>query len=242
MKKILITLTMLLALGMGAQAAAQKHRHTPQQELTDSTGKDGVVVYSDTSSIDTVTVTKNKATVTVTTKTSPWSSRTTTYEVDDDDFGGMIHNAFSQMGGKDLAGMFFVLCVLLIIFVLAPVLIIIALFYFINKNRKEKMRLAQMAMQQGQPIPDQLLNDKIGNDADEYQHGMRQCFVGVGLMIFLGYAAGTVGFGIGALVFCIGLGKVFASKTANRRVQDDRDLNSQNRRDRSDDLTQNNYD
>ena len=233
---------MLLALGMGAQAAAQKHRHTPQQELTDSTGKDGVVVYSDTSSIDTVTVTKNKATVTVTTKTSPWSSRTTTYEVDDDDFGGMIHNAFRGMDGKNLAGMFFVLCVLLIIFVLAPVLIIIALFYFINKNRKEKMRLAQMAMQQGQPIPDQLLNDKIGNDADEYQHGMRQCFVGVGLMIFLGYAAGTVGFGIGALVFCIGLGKVFASKTANRRVQDDKDLNSQNRRDRNDDLTQNNYD
>jgi hypothetical protein len=242
MKKVLITLAMLLALGMGAQAAGQKHRHTPQQELSDSTGKDGVVVYSDTSSIDTVTVTNNKAKVTVTTKTSPWSSRTTTYEVDDDDFGGMIHNAFSHMGSKDIAGMFFVLCVLLIIFVLAPVFIIIALFYFINKNRKEKMRLAQMAMQQGQPIPDQLLNDKPVDADNEYQSGMRQCFVGVGLMIFLGYAAGSVGFGIGALVFCIGLGKVFASKTANRREQGFRDLNSQNRRDNNDDLTQNNYD
>ena len=242
MKKVLITLAMLLALGTGAQAASQKHRHTPQQELSDSTGKDGVVVYSDTSSVDTVTVTKNNAKVTVTTRTSPWSSRTTTYEVDDDDFGGMIHNAVSHMGSKDIAGMFFVLCVLLIIFVLAPVLIIIALFYFINKNRKEKMRLAQMAMQQGQPIPDQLLNDKPGDTDQEYQSGMRQCFVGVGLMIFLGYAAGTVGFGIGALVFCIGLGKVFASRTATRRDQDMRDLNSQNRRDNNDDLTQNNYD
>ena len=242
MKKVLFTMALLLTLSMGMQAAGQKHRHTPRQEQVDSTDNGGVVVFSDTTSSDTVTVTKHNAKFTVTTRTSPWSSNTTTYEVDDDDFGGMIHNAFSQMGGKDLAGMFFVLCVLLIIFVLAPVFIIIALLYFINKNRKEKMRLAQMAMQQGQPIPDQLLNDKIGNDADEYQHGMRQCFVGVGLMIFLGYAAGTVGFGIGALVFCIGLGKVFASKTANRRVQDDRDLNSQNRRDRNDDLTQNNYD
>ena len=52
---------------------------------------------------------------------------------------------------------------------------------------------------------------------EEYQKGMRQCFVGVGLMIFLGYAAGNVGFGIGALVFCIGLGKVFASKTAQKK-------------------------
>ena len=137
--------------------------------------------------------------------------------------------------------MFFVLCVLLIIFVLAPVFIIIALFYFINKNRKEKMRLAQMAMQQGQPIPDQLLNEKPADADEDYQRGMRQCFVGVGLMIFLGFAAGTVGFGIGALVFCIGLGKVFAGKTANKRAQEDRDLNSQNRRVNNDDI-QNNYD
>ena len=87
MKKVLITLTMVLALSMGVQAAAQKHRHTPQQELTDSTSKDAVEVYSDTTSVDTVTITKHKSKVTVTTPTSPWSSRTTTYEIDDDDFG-----------------------------------------------------------------------------------------------------------------------------------------------------------
>ena len=104
------------------------------------------------------------------------------------------------------------------------------------------MRLAQMAMQQGQPIPDQLLDEKPRDTDEEYQKGMRQCFVGVGLMVFLGYAAGQVGFGIGALVFCIGLGKVFASRTASRREQDMKDLNSQNRRNRDDDLTQNNYD
>ena len=223
---------MVLALGMGEQAAAQKHRHTPQQELTDSSSKDAVEVYSDTTSTDSVTITKHKAKVTVTTPTSPWSSRTTTYEIDDDDFGSMVHNAFSHMDSKDFGGMVFVLCVLLIIFVLAPVLIIIALFYFINKNRKDKMRLAQMAMQQGQPIPDQLLKDAPANTDDEYQKGMRQCFVGVGLMVFLGYAAGQVGFGIGALVFCIGLGKVFASRTARRNnndiIDDKRDLYNDN--------------
>ena len=224
---------MVLALSMGVQAAAQKHRHTPQQELTDSTSKDAVEVYSDTTSVDTVTITKHKSKVTVTTPTSPWSSRTTTYEIDDDDFGSVVHNALSHMDSKDIGGMIFVLCVLLIIFVLAPVLIIIALFYFINKNRKEKMRLAQMAMQQGQPIPDQLLKDAPADTDDEYQKGMRQCFVGVGLMVFLGYAAGQVGFGIGALVFCIGLGKVFASRTARKNnnsdiIDDKRDLNNDN--------------
>ena len=44
-------------------------------------------------------------------------------------------------------------------------------------------------------------------------------------MIFLGYAAGEVGFGIGALVFCIGLGKVFASKTAQKQNIKNNELN-----------------
>ena len=230
MKKVLFTMALLLTLSMGMQAAGQKHRHTPRQEQVDTTNNGGVVVFSDTTSSDTVTVTKHNAKFTVTTRTSPWSTNTTTYEMDDDDFGNMISNVFGEMRGKDIAGMFFVLCVLFILFVLAPVFIIIALFYFINKNRKEKMRLAQMAMQQGQPIPDQLLNERSADADEEYQKGMRQCFVGVGLMIFLGYAAGQVGFGIGALVFCIGLGKVFASKTAQKK------------RDRDNNLTQNNYD
>ena len=149
MKKVLITLAMLLALGSGVQAAGQKHRHT--EVYSDTTGTDSATASS--------TVTRHKGKVTVTYPTSPWSTNSTTYEVDDEDLGSIIHNVFSDMKGSDLAGIFLVLGVLLIIFVLAPVLIIVALFYFINKNRKEKMRLAQMAMQQGQPIPDQLLND-----------------------------------------------------------------------------------
>ena len=223
MKKILITLTMLLVLGMTTEAVAQKHRHTPQPqqaELVDSTSNNGVEAFSDTTSIDTGTVTKHRSTVTVTTQTSPWSSKTTTYEVDDDDVSGVMDRIFTNFD-KGIAGMFFVLMVLLIIFVISPVLIIVALFYFINRNRKEKMRLAQMAMQQGQPIPEQLLNEQPGTVDEEYKKGMRQCFVGVGLMIFLGFAAGTVGFGVGALVFCIGLGKVFVSKTTNRNSSRD---------------------
>ncbi len=224
MKKVLITMTMLLALTSGAQVAAQKHRHVAQdqQELVDSSSMDAVEVYSDTTSTDTAKA--GKRTVTVTTKTSPWSSTSTTYELEGDDLKSIFRALFSEIDGKDLAGMFFVLAVLFILFVLAPVLIIIALFYFINKNRKEKMRLAQMAMQQGQPIPDQLLEEKPADADEEYQRGMRQCFVGVGLMIFLGYAAGNVGFGIGALVFCIGLGKVFASKTARKKDDHNNDL------------------
>ena len=209
MKKIIITMTMLLVLGMTTEMVAQKHRHTPQQtELVDSTSKNAVEAFSDTTS------------------TSQTSAADDNWPLDEDDDPQVVKytGRFFDFMDNTISGMLFVTMVLFIIFVLSPVLIIVAVFYFINKNRKDKIRLAQMAMQQGQPIPDQLLKDQSGNADEEYKKGIHQCFVGVGLMIFLGYAAGTVGFGIGALVFCIGLGKVFVSKTAGNSNTNNHDV------------------
>ena len=213
MKKLLFTLALMLTLSTGMQAAAQKHRHSPKPVLADTTDTSGIDVFSDTTTTD-------SSTVNMTGTVYGANSYSRTYEFKADNWEDLVQGILSNLDNKSIAGMFFVLCVLLILFVLAPLVIIIALFYFINKNRKQKMRLAEMAMQNGQPIPDRLLNENNGDAYDdEYQKGMRQCFVGVGLMIFLGYAAGSVGFGIGALVFCIGLGKVFAARTT-RKIDD----------------------
>ena len=207
MKKVLIVLTMMLALGMSVQAASQKHRHTPRgTELVDtSKHSSGVDAFSDTTSID-----------------SAYSSSFDD-DWDSDDpiekgVGKMLENMFSDTGL--FSGMVIAIVAIVIIFLLAPILIILLIFYFVNKNRKEKMKLAQMAMEKGQPIPENLLNNQPDELGDEYQKGMRQCFVGVGLMIFLWYAAGSIGFGIGALVYCIGLGKVFAAKSVGRKNHD----------------------
>lgn len=194
-----MTLALLLTIAGGIQAAGQ-------EELKDSTSKDAIELYSDTTS----------------------TSQTTT-AADDSEYDSttsapspLINQWINKLDSDDIAGMLFILAIIFIIFVLSPVLIIVALFYFLHRNRREKMRLAQMAIQQGQPIPEALLKE-ADLDQNDYQKGMRQCFVGIGLMVFLGYAAGHVGFGIGALVFCIGLGKVFAAKTGLKKP-DNRDL------------------
>jgi hypothetical protein len=92
-----------------------------------------------------------------------------------------------------------------------------------------------MAMEKGQPIPDELLKEKRNPIIkDEYQTGIRQMFTGVGLAIFLGIVAGEVGFGIGALVFCIGLGKWFIARqsrnddTNNTQYNNTTDINNLN--------------
>jgi uncharacterized membrane protein YkgB len=105
--------------------------------------------------------------------------------------------------------------IIMIIFVIAPVLILIILLVFIYKNRKQKMRMAEMAMKQGQPIPDELLAEHRETDQELWQKGLRQTFLGVGLLAFFGYVGSTVGVGVGILVTVIGLGKLAIVKTSN---------------------------
>ena len=219
MKKCLIAIAMVLTLSMNADAAAQKHRHTPRTEQVDSTKtKDAIEAFSDT----TATADANDA------EDDQYVShhRHSSFSV-----SGFPDDFFDNFDGKDIA--IFVLLIILTIFLFAPIGIIIAIFYFVNKNRREKYRLAQMAMQNGQPIPNDLLNEKQDDwDRNDYQAGIRQMFTGVGLAIFLGITAGKYGFSIGALVFFIGLGKWFVARqagtTGNRPRNDNHSSNFNN--------------
>lgn len=202
MKKCLIAIAMVLSLSMNVEAVAQKHRHTPRTEQVDSTKKDAIEAFSDTTTVaDSVNSAQSTTSVT----------RVKVY--DDDDVEGMLKEVFSNLDSNMIFGMITALGILTILFVVFPIIIIIGVVYLINRNRKEKYKLAQMAMQNGQPIPDALLKEKSDDwDRNDYQVGIRQMFTGVGLAIFLGIVAGDIGFGIGALVFCIGLGKWYIAR------------------------------
>ena len=203
MKKYLFAIAMVLSLSMNADAAAQKHRHSPRTEQVDSTknNRDAIEAFSDTTAVagDSIDAYSHRHRI--------------SFSADDEDVKSFFEEAFSSFDGGAAAGVFIVLGTLFILFVLFPIIIIIAVIYFINRNRKDRIKLAQMAMEKGQPIPDELLKEKQASwDRSDYQTGLRQMFTGVGLAIFLGIVAGKVGFGIGALVFFIGLGKWFIAR------------------------------
>ena len=191
MKQYLIAITMLLTLATTTQAAAQKHRHSANVTATvpaTSADTSGIEAFSDTTGAvaDSTYVVNPTTHIQVSTPLRFFDS------VDLDDF----------------AGMFFIICIVIILFLLSPVFIIAAIFYFINKGRKDKLKLAQMAIQNGQPVPDQLLRDTPIATTSNYRGGVTQIFLGIGLMVFLGCIIGKLGFGIGALVFFIGLSKL----------------------------------
>ena len=197
MRKYLVAMTMLVTLGVELPVMAQRQQPKDGQELVDSTQKsDALEAYSDTTDVadDTTVVSRHH-------RIGGYTNSI-----------GNVNNIFERVFGIGVggmaAGMVFVLLVLFILFVLAPVIILIVLFYFINKNRKQKMKLAEMAMKQGQPIPDQLLVEQKETDSELWQKGLRQTFLGVGLLAFFGYVGSTLGIGVGILVTVIGLGKL----------------------------------
>ncbi|MCR4582399.1 MAG: DUF6249 domain-containing protein [Prevotella sp.] len=213
MKQVLISIVLMLTLGLNAGATSQSHRHQPRTALTDSaqTNNDAIEAFSDTtgSATSDTTYTVMKRTVNLDDEEAEEVARS------------VLKAFWDEADVTALGGMLLVLLIVFTIFFLLPIGILLVIFYFVRKNRKDKIRLAEMAMKNGQPIPEQLLNEKKSDDGlgdgDEYQKGLRQCFIGIGLAIFLGYAAGNVGFGIGMLVFCIGLGKVVAARTSRKK-------------------------
>ena len=202
---------MMLALGLNTQAASQKHRHTPRTAQVDSTknNQDAIEAFSDTTSTADADDAEDDKYIT-------HRHRSVVYGGGED-----LKEVMEGVGGIMVPSLVFSIIAMVILFILAPLLIIIAIFYFVNKNRKERYKLAQMAIQNGQPIPDEILKEQITpSRGSDYQAGVRQMFTGVGLAIFLGIVIGEIGVGIGALVFFIGLGKWYIARQSGDKGND----------------------
>ena len=123
MKKYLIAIAMVLALSMNANAVAQKHRHTPRTEQVDSTknNPDAIEAFSDTTAVSS-------------TSDAADEDEQQVIQYSTDDARGILHEIFSGLDDTAIAGMIFAAFVLFLLFVLAPILIICAVFYFIHEK------------------------------------------------------------------------------------------------------------
>ena len=130
-----------------------------------------------------------------------------------DELGAFFENLFD--GHFDLPkfegvmkkfGWLIALIPILIFFVL-PVLIILIIALTVYKGRKAKYRAYEKMAEKGQEIPQSLQEEMDPNDVKTRNDAVRTICVGVGLFILLGVIMDSFGRAIGALVFCIGVGK-----------------------------------
>ena len=205
MKKILWTLAFVFALqmgGMSAMAAAPKD--TVSQ----------VEVYSDTTSLDSA----------MTADMGDWDDADDGFYDDDDWESSDSRTLVGRMGLDGMFGsMVFVIVICFIFFVLAPVAVIGIILYFVYRNRKEKMRLMEMALKSGKTIPMDVLGTPCKRGDVLWNKGIKQVFLGVGLAILLGILIDELGLAIGALITLIGLGNM-AIGYSEKQKQRDQDL------------------
>ena len=206
MNQIKLMFTALtLALTLTANAASQRHQHTPRKVNTtivvnaDSSSV-GISAFSDTTSIDQAAKSGNNYQVNM--------------DVDNNGFASM-------MGGltEHFSDMFWALCIVFVMFFIAPIAILIVILVFIYKNRQQKLRMAEMAIKNGQPIPQETTQPTVINE-DLWTKGVRQLCVGIGLIILFFIIEVPLGIGIGALVACIGGGKLVIARRQNKGGQD----------------------
>lgn len=198
MKKILFAIMLTLATGTlsySSAASAPKHRYQQQ----------GIEAFSDTTSVDTATTAASSYNdandADDDDEDSQYSKYSTTHYSDPFDYFG---NLFGT-GGLLVA---VILCVVFgLVFLLAPFLIIFLIIRLLMQRHNDRVRLAEMAMEKGQPIPES--EKGIDRQSNEYlvKRGLRNAFLGGGLCaMFLIWDSDFLA-GIGALVLIYGLGQ-----------------------------------
>lgn len=101
-----------------------------------------------------------------------------------------------------------------------PMVIIFIIFYYRNKNRKAKYRLAEQILASGQQLPPNFFNDLGVKDLRT--RGISNAFLGLGLFIFLWALSDEFSMAcIGLLILCIGLGQIVTYYTRERKDKDD---------------------
>ena len=229
MKKSLIAMLMMLTLTAGNEAIAQKHRHNPNVTLNvqdPTTGNKvvsvnvnadndttGIVAYSDTTSTDTVSAQYNLPAA------PDWD------DFDDDD----VFNALKNIGNLGVwATVFTVLAMLFVLLIcLAPLIAIILIVWLIARNRNQRLKLAEKAMENGQPIPQEVLTTPAATDDDLKNKGLRNIFLGLGLVACGYFIIGDLLQGIGVILFFYGLGQAFIARSSNKKKEQEEVLNNE---------------
>lgn len=205
MKKILLSLVAVMLLGSTVPMDAQRHRHTPRTTVVDDTKDDnGIEAYSDTSST-----------------AQPLDSTAYSTSDDADDINdsnrfdpSRFSDPFSWFAFLGTSGFVGILLTILLLgvgllFLFMPLIIVLLIMRYMVRRHNDRVRLAEKAMEQGQPISEGEM--PLNKKSPDYlwRRGVCNVSIGAGLALFFWFLGADPLVGIGLLVACLGLGQMF---------------------------------
>lgn len=219
--KRLITITLTLALlatspvnqamAQGQKGKATATATTNAPAANDSTDEEGIVAYSDTTGTDagedSVTYYNGKG-------------NTASLDWNNDQADSLLERwALELLGGTAgfWASAFATLVVILVFLFLCSPFIVLGLFiwYLVRRNR-QRLEFARQAMENGQPIPQEMLSMELQTDSYMWSKGVRNVFLGLGLIVFGLFINIETLAAVGALLICMGAGQCVIAKTSGK--------------------------
>ena len=218
MKKILLSMAVVLTLGSYVPVDAQRHRHTPRTETAVSTSAaphssaskksqasnnkdEGIEAFSDTSSVDTSSTTIYNG--------AGNGAANNPDSFDSDSMNDPLWWLGNSTASRFLGGTFLVILVLFgIIIALMPLIIVALVIRYLVKRDKEHIRLAEKAMEKGKPLNEEQMPLSKKSPDYMWRRGIRNVSIGVGLMVFFWFLGAESLAGIGGLVACLGVGQM----------------------------------
>ena len=208
MKKAIVALALIMSMGLNQvslASSAPKHRYTPSTEQVDKSANasEELEAYSDTASVDSAYDDDYAE------DDNPVNYSHSRYSVDNySDPFDYIGSVFGK-GALWCVGIFTVIFTLL--FVFAPLLIILLILRYLYHRHNDRMRLAEMAMDKGVNIPES--SRPIDRQSSDYlmKRGIRNACLGFGLAIMFGIWGSRLLSGFSALVLCYGIGQILIS-------------------------------
>ncbi len=212
MKRILIAIMagLMLTASMPATAVSHHRRHSAKTSTSVAKGKD---------TIKTAAHAKDTAAMVA------FSDTTDTVNVADS-LSKAMNMRITPTSPKDvkeiLAEALVPVCVIAITCFLAPVGIVALIVYLIIKSRQQKIKLAELALKEGQPIPDELLDKKSTTQSKKklWEKGVLKMFLGAGIAVMCMFLDFSLGMGIGFLVAFYGCGQFFIDYWGNKRKKE----------------------
>lgn len=201
MKHLLLGLVMFSALNAAAVDTTPRHRHQHVDDAVQvqqvDTAYEAVEAYSDT----------------------------TTYEADNDATTPTVSIPANSVNPADYGDPFIaiLLTLLFLIFILAPIVIVVLLIRYLFKRHNDRVLLREKEMERNYEHKEyrQVDYEKVRDDYI-WKRGIQNVALGLGLVLMFGCWGAEALVGVGLLVMCFGIGQMVIARTVpgGRRKQD----------------------
>lgn len=218
MKHLLGLVALFCVITLSPVMAQGKHRHHAaiEQKADAQDDKDENVAYSDTTS----TAFGNAADTDVAdddaNDTAGYSYTMSSNPLNMDHFDNPLA-FFVALFGAGFGGIMLALLILLVILLvfLSPLIVVYLIYRLLKSLHNDKVRLTEKAIASGRPIAKSSSTTVYGStDQELWNKGVKNVALGLGLIMLFGFWGAYALCGIGALIMCLGIGKMVIARTS----------------------------